>query len=109
MSHDEFPELSVEARSAVKAGLEADGFDKPIILRSDRKQMATFLRAVLKIAAGSPDRSWPTMVALADNLHSPPPPPPTLAQAREAARQLAGPSAEVVHAFLFSLLEEGKT
>jgi hypothetical protein len=49
------------------------------------------------------------MVALADNLHSPPPPPPTLAEAREAARQLAGPSAEVVHAFLFSLLEKGTT
>jgi hypothetical protein len=109
MSHVEYPELSVEARSAVGAGLEAIGFDQAHIAFADRKQMAAFLRAVLKIAAGSPDRSWPTMVALADNLHSPPPPPPTLAQAREAARQLAGPSAEVVHAFLFSLLEEGKT
>ena len=108
MSHVEYPELSTEARSAVGAGLEAAGFDEAPITFSDRKQMAAFLRAVLKIAAGSPDRSWPTMVALADNLHSPPPPPPTLAQAREAARQLAGPSAEVVHAFLFSL-GEGKT
>jgi len=36
---------------------------------------------------------------LADNLH----PIPTLSEAREAARQLAGPSAEVVHAFLASL------
>jgi len=109
MSHVEYPELSAEARSAVEAGLEAIGFDKSLIGGFDRKQMAAFLRAVLKIAAGSPDRSWPTMVALADNLHSPPPPPPTLAQAREAARQLAGPSAEVVHAFLFSLLLKEET
>ena len=42
-------------------------------------------------------------VAIANNLHSPPPFPPTLAEAREAARQLAGPCAEVVHAFLSTL------
>ena len=108
MSHVEYPELSPEARSAIEAGLLAAEYPVTPVLCSERKQMAAFLRAVLKIAAGSPDRSWPTMVALADNLHSPPPPPPTLAEAREAARQLAGPSAEVVHAFLFSL-GEGKT
>jgi hypothetical protein len=108
MSHVEYPELSPEARSAVGAGLEAIGFDQASIAFADRKQMAAFLRAVLTYTEGYPDRSWPTMLALAYNLHSPPPPPPTLAQAREAARQLAGPSAEVVHAFLFSL-GEGKT
>jgi hypothetical protein len=40
------------------------------------------------------------LAELADNIH---PPIPTLSEAREAARQLAGSSAEVVHAFLASL------
>ncbi len=43
------------------------------------------------------------LLAIADSLHSPPPPPPpppTLAQAREAARQLGGENAAIVHAFL---------
>jgi hypothetical protein len=48
---------------------------------------------------------WDRLEDIADNLHNPPPTPPTLAQAREAARQLAGPSAEVVHAFLATLGE----
>jgi hypothetical protein len=107
--HVEYPELSEGAKSALQAALAAVGFPKDTPYLHDRKLMAAFLRAVLKIAAGSPDRAWPTMVALADNLHSPPPPPPTLAEARGAARQLAGPSAEVVHRFLFSLLEKGET
>jgi hypothetical protein len=46
------------------------------------------------------------LAAIAANLHAPPPPPPTLAEAREAARQLAGPCAEVVHAFLSTLKDD---
>ena len=111
MSHVEYPELSTEARSAVGAGLWAVAFPMNTYYLHDRKQMAAFLREAMRQAqsvcvGGS---AWQELQAIADNLHSPPPPPPTLAEAREAARQLAGPSAEVVHAFLFSLLEEGKT
>jgi hypothetical protein len=42
------------------------------------------------------------------DLREPPPPPPTLAEAREAARQLAGPCAEVVHAYLAAQEQEAK-
>jgi hypothetical protein len=116
MSHVEYPELSAEAKSAVQAGLCALGSPKESVYLEaldDRRELAAFLREAMKQASRRPlDRglsTWQALAAIADNLHSPPPPPPTLAEAREAARQLAGPSAEVVHAFLFSLLEEGKT
>jgi hypothetical protein len=104
----EFSVLTPEAYAAYAAFSEGAG-----VTSINRMKLAAFLRAVLKIATGSPDGSWPTlvatapMVALANNLHSPPPPPPTLAEAREAARQLAGPCAEVVHAFLSTLKDEG--
>jgi len=111
MSHVEFPELSVEARSALGAALEAAGLHESSIGGFDRRQMAAFLREAMRQAqsVGVGGSSWQELQAIADNLHSPPPPPPTLAEAREAARQLAGPSAEVVHAFLFSLLEKEET
>lgn len=113
MQHVEYPELSAEAKSAVEVGLWAVGFPKDTCYLHDRKQMAAFLREAMKQASYRPhDRglsTWQALAAIADNLHSPPPPPPTLAEAREAARQLAGPSAEVVHAFLFSLLEKEET
>jgi hypothetical protein len=109
----EYPELSAEARSAVEAGLCAIGLLKESVYWTVRKEMAAFLREAMKQASYRPhDRglsTWQALAAIADNLHSPPPPPPTLAEAREAARQLAGPSAEVVHAFLFSLLEKEET
>jgi hypothetical protein len=55
---------------------------------------------------GCRETLWVELDAIANNLHSsPPPPPPTLAEAREAARQLAGADAEIVHAFLASLGE----
>jgi hypothetical protein len=111
VQHVEYPELSAEAKSAVDAGVYVLGFPGGTYYRHDRRQMAAFLREAMRQAqsvgvGGSP---WQELQAIADNLHSPPPPPPTLAQAREAARQLAGPSAEVVHAFLFSLLEKEET
>jgi hypothetical protein len=113
VQHVEYPELSAEAKSAVEAGLWAIDFPKDICYLNDRKRMAAFLREAMRQAqsVGVGGSSWQELQAIADNLHSPPPPPPppTLAEAREAARQLAGPSAEVVHAFLFSLLEKEET
>jgi len=50
-------------------------------------------------------RSIPGTVELAASAPEPASP-PTLAEAREAARQLAGPCAEVVHAFLSTLKDD---
>lgn len=104
MSHIEFPELTPEARASVDAFYNAGLFDSS---RGDRRRFAAFLREAMKqvFAANRPFNNWKKLEAIADNLHSFPPPPPTLAQAREAARQLGGANAEVVHAFLATLGE----
>jgi methionine synthase II (cobalamin-independent) len=67
-----------------------------------RRDLAASLRESLKKAeeSGVP---LITLRAIAMNLHNPPPPAPTLAEAREAARQLGGPSADIVHRFLDTL------
>lgn len=94
--HEEFPELTPEARAAINAGYKAGSLDS---VKCDRRRLAASLREAMKQAR----LQCAELGAIADNLHSPPPPPPTLAEAREAARQLAGPCAEVVHAFLATL------
>jgi hypothetical protein len=67
-----------------------------------RHDLAQLLRLAIRLnrEAGSTAGTLYELSELADNIH---PPIPTLSEAREAARQLAGPSAEVVHAFLASL------
>jgi hypothetical protein len=105
VSHVEFPALTPEASAAVDAGYGAAW----VVMANNRNRVlfAAFLREAMRQAlpAGSTAIYWLKLKAIADNLHNPPPPPPTLAQAREAARQLAGADAEIVHAFLASLGE----
>jgi hypothetical protein len=108
--HSEFPELTPEVRAAYKAGCLAAPFSWTAPTLTDRRYLAAFLREAMKQAkaAGNSGSAWSTcqeLAAIANNLHTPPPPPPTLAEAREAARQLGGANAEVVHAFLASLGE----
>lgn len=104
--HQEFPIMAPGARAAHDAAINAIQNGKATISCADLwRVLAASLREAIEQAT---DRdggfSVNELFAIADNLHSPPPP-PTLAEAREAARQLAGPSAEVVHAFLASLGE----
>jgi hypothetical protein len=108
-AHVEFPFLTPEARATLVVGIpEAPGGVRLTYATSDRRRFAAFPREAMKQAhhahpVDSNISTWEELGAIADNLHSPPPPPPTLAEAREAARQLAGPSAEIVHAFLPTL------
>ena len=96
--HEPLPHLVPKAFAAVTAFLDVPT-DRP-----KRQALAAFLREAMKQARWDvdPGAAWADLHAIADNLY---PPPPTLAQAREAARQLAGPSAEIVHAFLATLGE----
>ena len=104
--HEEFPELTPEARAAFDRGYEANGLFVSTPGKAERVRFAAFLREAMRQAEkGYPCDRWGSLEAIAANLHSPPPPPPTLAQAREAARQLGGANAEVVHAFLATLGE----
>jgi len=77
-----------------KALWDASGMSRP--------DLAQLLRLVIRLhrTRCGDGLTWYLLSDIADNIHSPA---PTLAEAREAARQLAGPSAEVVHAFLGSL------
>jgi hypothetical protein len=69
-----------------------------------RRDLAAFLRESLKKAEEVfPDSPHLHLGNIACNLHNPQPPAPTLAEAREAARQLGGPSADIVHRFLDTL------
>ena len=100
--HEEFPPMTPETKAVI------DAFYKAGPGLSDRKAFAAFLREAMKQAGSdtfSTLRWWDNLAAIANNLHSPPPPAPTFAQAREAARQLGGANAEVVHAFLATLKE----
>ena len=105
-NHEEFPKLTAKAHAAIKAALHGLGSNDVVVPFDWRCALAAFLREAMKQAEnGYPCDRWGSLEAIADNLHSPPPPPPTLAQAREAARQLGGANAEVVHAFLATLGE----
>jgi hypothetical protein len=61
-----------------------------------RYDLAQLLRLAIRLEI----ESGCSLQEIAHNIH---PPIPTLAEAREAARQLAGPEAEIVHGFLASL------
>jgi methionine synthase II (cobalamin-independent) len=105
--YKEFPELTPEARAAHDAAISAIRNGNATISCADlRRALAASLREAMEQATEHGCVLVASdLQAIADNLHSPPPPPPTLAQAREAARQLAGADAEIVHAFLASLGE----
>jgi hypothetical protein len=109
-AHLEFPLLYAETIELLTSARARAGGDQTLIIASeDRRFLSSFLRALIEQTSTELSKS-PLLCNkfrfLADNLHSPPPPPPTLAEAKEAARQLAGPSAEVVHAFLASIIVE---
>jgi len=110
--HEEFPELTEEAKEILTAAYRAafplhNGY-KIEWTEVNRISTAALLReAIEKVYDG---RFWTQsipyrrMQAIASNLHNPPRP-PTLDQAREAARQLGGENAAIVHAFLATLGE----
>jgi len=113
--HPEFPDLYIESTELLnRFGLTGN---------SIRVHVAAHIRVAMELARDgapdvfSPDRTrqqvpgagpWERLANLVKNLHNPPPLAPTLQQAREAARQLAGPEAEVVHAFLSTLQPEAR-
>jgi len=105
--HEEFPLMTPNARAAHDAAINAIQNGEATISCGDlRRALAAFLREAMAQASFRFDtRPSQELQAIANNLHCPPPPPPTLAQAREAARQLGGENAEIVHAFLASLRE----
>lgn len=103
----EYHELTKESLAAVMAASLAYGSEVPNVGPGNRRRLAAFLREAMAQARSAPG-AWAALADIANNLHSPPPPPPTLAEAREAARQLAGPCAAVVHAYLNSLQEAGQ-
>jgi hypothetical protein len=103
----EFPELTPETRAAYQAGCLAAPFSVTAPTLTDRRYLAAFLReAIRQVRRRS--ALFSELEEIADSLHAPPPPPPTLAQAREAARQLGGEDAAIVHAFLATLGEGGQ-
>jgi hypothetical protein len=104
----EYPELYPVLVEAIQAGRKAGGLDLPAelpVTGGDRRYLSAFLRKIHSWC--DHDSRAVDLAGLAANLHSSFPP-PTLAQAKEAAKHLAGPSAEVVHAFLSSLTVERK-
>jgi hypothetical protein len=92
----EYPELLPEAMAILKAGNWDPDPDTrrgiAAVLNSLADQMAYMSIVSRRVY----------LEAIAQNLHTPAPK-PTLAEAREAARQLGGPSAQVVHQFLNTL------
>lgn len=100
----EHPELTPESLAAVNAAFLANGFEGMEPSFADRRFLAAFLREAMHQVERM-GALWPALRVIAASLHSLPPPPPTLAEAREAARQLAGPCAAVVHAYLDTLQE----
>jgi hypothetical protein len=111
MSHEEFPELTPEARTALDAALNAITSTTITISRGDlRRALAASQREAMKQAGKGYDPRPMAVVklerleAIANNLHSPLPPPPTLAEARAA--DLDTPAGrDVVRDFLASLGE----
>lgn len=91
-----FPELNPEVQEI----LQASNWDSDL---DTRQNLAAFLDAIAKrLDSISIVSRRGYIEAIARNLYSAPPT-PTLADAREAARQLGGPAAEVVHQFLNTL------
>ena len=105
-NHEEFPDLTLKARAAYYAAIDAiRNGEATISIRDFRRALAAFQREAIR-QARRPDRHlvWGDLEAIAANLHNPLPPPPTLAQAREA--DLSTPEGQTtVNAFLASLGE----
>ena len=109
-THEEFPTMTPEARAAHDAAVNAiQSMNTTISTYDFRRALSAFQWEAMKQAMNGDGFVLVNLAHIAANLHSPPSPPPTLADAREAARQLAGPSAEIVHAFLATLGEAGQT
>ncbi len=99
--HEEFPELTQQAQAAYRAACRAGAFSPPPQLTIvTRRYFAAFLReAIVQATEHECILCVNNLLAIADNLHSPPPPPPTLAQARAA--DLSTPAGrDVVRDFL---------
>ena len=92
----EYPPLFNVTHDILRAGNWNGYFDT-------RRDLAAFLRECLKKAEEDAGPTVTFLHDIANNLHNPRPPAPTLAEAREAARQLGGPSADIVHRFLDAL------
>ena len=96
MSRTEYPDLFPEVQAILSAG---NWDDDP----ETRRGIAALLDALdQQMAFMSIVSRRGYLEAIARNLYTPAPR-PTLAEAREAARQLGGPSAAVVHQFLATL------
>ncbi len=107
-NHVEFPNLTSEAMASFDAAIKVLGRTNATASRNALcRAFAAFLREAMKQAYDhcGHDAMIEGLEAIANSLHNPPPPPPTLAKAREAARQLAGENAAIVHAFLATLGE----
>jgi hypothetical protein len=87
MAHDEFPELTHQAKCVLINSLK--GIDVSIP-NSNRRFAAAVIREAMEQA--SPDRrgscKWDRLGAIADNLHALPPPPPTREQMEMALGRL---------------------
>lgn len=96
MNRTEYPDLFPEVQAILSAG---NWDDDP----ETRRGIAALLDALdQQMAFMSIVSRRGYLEAIARNLYTPAPR-PTLAEAREAARQLGGPSAAVVHQFLATL------
>jgi len=107
--HEEFPKLTPETQAAYRAGCLAAFRNCTNPLLINRRFLAAFLREAMDQAWGNcgDDRWWDDLLAIANNLHSPPPTPPTLAQAR-AADLDTQEGIETVRAFLATLGQGGQ-
>ena len=106
-THVEFPDLTPEAAAALHTACAVWQVDQSgFAPAADRRALAAFLLEAMKQADPMPGSEFARrLAAIAANLHNPSPPPPTLDQAREAARQLGGENAAIVHAFLATLVK----
>jgi len=106
--HEEFPELTQEAKAAWDAACIAGNVSPSTYgLHSTRRFFAAFLREAMKRSEsryGAPP--WDNLMAIANNLHSPPPR-PTLAEARAADLETQD-GIETIRAFLATLGEGGQ-
>jgi len=105
VSHQEFPELTPETRAADEAGRSVAFVSLEIY--DHRRYAAAFLQEAIEQAKSKNGILVVNkLLAIADNLHSPPPPPPTLTEARAA--DLDTPAGRrVVYTSLASLGEDG--